>query len=125
MKTSYFGYLKHITNPLSISGKAPDWYVGPQCRKLAPKWEFFSAYRAGEIDEDEYTKEFYEQVLKPLSARDMYEFLTKTYGDDVILLCYEKPGEFCHRRIVAGWFEEALGVDVPEYTNTPSKYLQF
>lgn len=116
MKTSYFGNLKHLKNPLSISGKAPDWFAGPQCKKLAPTWEIFSAYRSGEIDEEGYTREFYEQVLKPLNPHDMYSYLTKTYGEDVILLCYEKPGDFCHRRIVANWFEESLGIEVPEFT---------
>lgn len=36
------------------------------------------------------------------------------YGPDVVLLCYEKPGQFCHRRLVAEWFEQELGLVVPE-----------
>ena len=30
------------------------------------------------------------------------------------MLCWEPPGKFCHRRLVAKWLEEHLGVDVPE-----------
>lgn len=29
-------------------------------------------------------------------------------------VCWEAPGEFCHRRLVAAWLETALGVTVPE-----------
>jgi uncharacterized protein (DUF488 family) len=35
-------------------------------------------------------------------------------GSEAVLLCWEAPGRFCHRRLVATWLEEALGVDVPE-----------
>lgn len=121
MKTSYFANLKNVSNPLSISGKAPDWYTGPQCKILAPKWEFFNDYKNGVITADEYTDQFYKLVLKPLNVYDTYHMLIKEYGEDVTLLCYEKPGQFCHRRIVATWFEEGLGVDVPEL-ELPTKH---
>jgi uncharacterized protein (DUF488 family) len=35
-------------------------------------------------------------------------------GQDAILLCWEKPGEDCHRRLVAEWLEGLLGIKVPE-----------
>jgi hypothetical protein len=35
-------------------------------------------------------------------------------GEDTILLCWEAPGKFCRRRLVAAWLEEKLGVQVPE-----------
>ena len=34
--------------------------------------------------------------------------------DNSILLCYEDNLDFCHRHIVAAWFELLLGVTVPE-----------
>lgn len=114
MKTSYFANLLNVRTPLSISGKAPDWYKGPQFKILAPKYEFFAAYKAGEIDSDGYTSEYKRLVLRPLNPRLIYDRLTEEHGRDVTLLCYEKPGEFCHRRLVAEWFETELGVKVPE-----------
>jgi len=114
MNTSYFAKLKSITNPLSISGKAPDWYSGPQYRILAPKYGFFSAYKAGEIDSVGYTECYYDQVLRHLDASQVYQYLVQTYGENVTLLCYEKPGDFCHRRLVADWFETYLGIPVLE-----------
>lgn len=107
MFTSYFSNLRNVTNPLSISGKAPDWYSGPQFKVLAPKWSFFKAYKDGKITSDEYTSEYYRLVLDELDPHKTYRYLIDMYGEDVTLLCYEKPGDFCHRRIVASWFEAA------------------
>jgi len=35
-------------------------------------------------------------------------------GEGVILLFWARPGDFCHRHLVAEWFEEMLGAPVPE-----------
>lgn len=46
--TSYFAQLKNFPKdfvPISICGKAPDWYQGLQYKKLAPKWEFFQEWK--------------------------------------------------------------------------------
>ncbi|EDW8799046.1 TPA: hypothetical protein G8N45_002632 [Salmonella enterica] len=32
-----------------------------------------------------------------------------------VLMCWEKPGEFCHRQLVARWFRRELGISVEEY----------
>ena len=40
--------------------------------------------------------------------------IASLFGEDASLLCYEKPGDFCHRRIVAEWLEKGTGVVVPE-----------
>lgn len=42
--TSYFAKLKSLPDnivPISICGKAPNWYTGLQYKKLAPKYDFF------------------------------------------------------------------------------------
>jgi len=40
--------------------------------------------------------------------------VAKELGQDSILLCWEKPEEFCHRIVVAEWLREA-GIEVEEY----------
>jgi uncharacterized protein (DUF488 family) len=45
--------------------------------------------------------------------------LQKLAGDKIpCLLCYEKPGDFCHRHIVAEWLHNNLGVHVEEFNGT-------
>lgn len=41
--TTYFGNLKKLPKniiPISICGKAPNWWTGRQYKKLAPKYDF-------------------------------------------------------------------------------------
>lgn len=107
--TSYFANLKNIPEkivPVSICGKAPDWYNGLQFKKLAPKYNFFMEYKQ-DHDEEKYIKCFNEQVLFYLNANDIAIQLRKLAGtSDIVLICYEKPGDFCHRHIVLNWLKE-------------------
>ena len=90
-------------------------YIGDCFLSLAPKKDFFKTWRhnRGLIDEktnnEYYIREFYEQVLKHLNPEETYQKL-----DNSILLCYEKHNEFCHRHIIAAWFELTLGFEVLE-----------
>ena len=108
--TSYFAKLKSLPKtiqPISICGKAPDWYSGLQYKKLAPKYDFFKVWR--EIhDNNYYIKCFNEQVLSKLDAFDVVTELYKlSYGKDFALICYEKPDDFCHRHLVSEWLRQS------------------
>jgi hypothetical protein len=118
MFTGYFAKLKEYKQagltPISISGKAPDWYDGLQYRKLAPKWIFFNEWKNGSHkgDNEYYISQFDAQVLAPLTVESVLTDLANLSGvelDKVILLCYEKPADFCHRHLVADWINEHKG----------------
>lgn len=122
--TSYFAKLRSLPEnivPVSICGKAPDWYTGAQYKKLAPKYDFFMEWkRTG--DNDYYIKCFKEQVLDKLSyisivnhlqlmlpydmRVDMDSDVTINTKYHVALICYEKPTDFCHRHLVADWLNQ-------------------
>jgi len=122
--TSYFAKIKQLEKnsivPISICGKAPDWYKGLQYKKLAPKYGFFMEWKKNH-DNDYYIRCFKEQVLDKLNAEDvvkeldnllLYETTAIDYRGDfkeipkIALICYEKPSDFCHRHLVADWFNE-------------------
>lgn len=107
--TSYFAKLKSLPNniiPISICGKAPDWYKGLQYKKLAPKYDFFMKWKDNH-DNDYYTKCFNEQVLDKLDVEDtVSELIDLHSGIDIALICYEKPEDFCHRHLVAEWLRK-------------------
>lgn len=112
MFTGYYAKMKKYTDagliPVSIAGWAPDWYNGLQYKKLAPKWQFFNEWKNGSHkgDNDYYIREFNAQVLNKLDAFAVISELEKMTGVDdskIILLCYEKPKDFCHRHLVANW----------------------
>lgn len=109
--TSYFGKIKSLPDnfiPISICGKAPNWYNGLQYKKLAPKLYFYIKWRENH-DNDYYTKCFKEQVLDRLDANtvvmELKHLCHKSVYEDIniVLLCYEKPSDFCHRHLVAEW----------------------
>ncbi len=90
-------------------------YNGKCYPKLAPKLQFWKIWHdsIGTISDEEnnkfYIQQYYVQVLSKLDPEQVYREL-----DDSVLLCYEDNTEFCHRHIVAAWFEILLGVTVPE-----------
>ena len=112
--TSYFAMAKYIKNPLSISNMTPAWYKGNALKMLAPPFQLIEMFKSGYISEKDFTIDFKEQVLAPLNPKDVYSYIVDKFGDDATLLCYEKSGDFCHRRLVAQWFEKGLGFKVPE-----------
>ena len=123
--TSYFAKLKSLPDnivPISICGKAPDWYKGLQYKKLAPKYDFFMKWKENH-DNDYYIKCFNEQVLSKLSATDVVsDFSRLSHGfntgeNDICLICYEKSSDFCHRHLVANWLRQR-GFDIEEYNFT-------
>lgn len=115
--TSYFAKLSKLPPdiiPISICGKAPAWYNGLQFKKLAPKYDFFVKWKQ-DHDNDYYIERFNDEVLKPLNVETVIaELEVLADGEDVALICYEKPEDFCHRHLVAAWLDEN-GVECPEY----------
>lgn len=113
--TSYFAKLKSLPDniiPISICGKAPDWYTGLQYKKLAPKYDFFMKWKENH-DNDYYIKCFNEQVLDKINIltvlRDLIDLANANgnlNGKEFCLICYEKPSDFCHRHLVSAWLNE-------------------
>ena len=90
-------------------------YEGECFPDLAPGRDFWYIWHnnIGQVDELEnnkyYIEQYYDTVLSKLDPKDTYQKL-----DDSILLCYEESYEFCHRHIVAAWFELYLDVTIPD-----------
>jgi hypothetical protein len=95
--------------PVSIARYPLRYYTGLRYSKLAPlDWML-------KLPEREYITEYNSRILgalNPSTIVDELNFLSK--GKDVVLLCYEKEGDFCHRRLVAKWLENHLSINVPE-----------
>ena len=104
--TSYFANLKKLPDnvvPISICGKAPDWYSGLQYKKLAPKYHFFMEWKRTH-DNAYYVEHFEREVLAELDADTVFnELSAMSDGKTFALICYERPGDFCHRHLVADW----------------------
>ena len=110
METSYFAKFNDEKLGVSISRVTPKWSnITQEYKALAPSWNLVSDYKSGKIDKDGYTKRYYEETLSKLDSKTVYNYLK-----DKVLLCYEKPSDFCHRHLVASWIESELGIKVYE-----------
>ena len=118
--TSYFAKLRTLPDniiPISICGKAPEWYKGLQYKKLAPKYDFFMKWKENH-DNDYYIKCFKEQVLNELNPYEVIDELYNLSEDkDIVLICYEKPDNFCHRHLVREWFNNN-GIECKEWVES-------
>lgn len=109
MNTSYYAKSSNNFNAVSVAARAPLYYSGRQYKKLAPKLWFFTRYKK-DGDEAFYTEQYQKEVLDKLDPKQVYEEL----GENAVLICWEAPGKFCHRHLIARWFEKHLGVIVRE-----------
>lgn len=107
--TSYFAKLKALPEniiPISICGKAPNWYKGLQYKKLAPKYDFFMKWKENH-NNDYYIEHFQKEVLDQLDILTVIRNLMDLADGKIpCLICYEKPNDFCHRHLVADWLNK-------------------
>jgi uncharacterized protein (DUF488 family) len=109
MKTSNFKRYKG-NKGVAICLYPPLDYSGGHLPSLAPEKKTFFAKKSDQIDEKEYEKQYREGVLSKLDPKELYDHLRGQ-----VLLCWEEPGDFCHRRILADWIQEKIGIEVPEW----------
>lgn len=109
--TSYYARSGKHPNAVAISVISPSFYQGKKYLNLAPTWDLLRAYKSGQVDDKGYTEWYLrllqERKLTPQSVVDDLE-------EGSVLLCYEGPGKFCHRHVVAEWLEAGADVEVTE-----------
>ena len=109
MTTGSFRNCGNMKGAVAISNGAPDFFRGPRYKLVAPRWDMLRMPR------EEYDREF-DFILARLDPEEVYRDLVALGGEDAILLCWEKPNTWCHRRRIAEWLENSLtGVVISEY----------
>ena len=111
--TSNFSSVKNLVKqgivPIGTVIFPPKWYTGLNYQVLAPRPEMLK------MSETVYVLKYME-ILARLKPEVVIQDLVKLgNGKDVALLCFEKPGDFCHRQLVCKWlndFLESVGSDV-------------
>jgi uncharacterized protein YeaO (DUF488 family) len=112
--TSNYARNGNHPNAMAISASVPKWFDKPQLKSLAPTWDMINAFKAGELTEEEYSSLYVELLeTRELDPKEVFESLP----NGAILLCYEKPNEFCHRRVLAKWLEEANKQPILEWVS--------
>jgi uncharacterized protein YeaO (DUF488 family) len=124
--TGYFAYnTRHINSdmvPVSISLGTPRWFKGThEMKSLAPSREILAITKKGGEDATGAYTEAFRNYLGALNREVIVQKIAKISqengGAPVVLCCYEKLEDFCHRHIVADWLNEELpeGSKVEEF----------
>jgi len=87
------------------------WLRGIRTYKpLYPPKDLYWDYLNGKISDEQYRIRYHIKVLSKLNPEKVYQDL----GQDTTILCFCKQGNFCHREVIAEWFYDHLGIEVPE-----------
>lgn len=107
--TSYFAKLNKLPSdviPISIALKTPYWFKGLEYKKLAPSFDILKRWKESH-NIAEYTRWFEREVLANLDAEQVFQELSSmAKGKKIVLVCYERIDDFCHRHLVADWFRK-------------------
>ena len=97
---------------IGISRGTPRWDAGFRYRRF---WGLAPDDATWAHEDLEAFETSYRAQLERLGAGGILADLERIAGDGAaVLLCWEKPGEFCHRRVLAEWLHERTGIVVPE-----------
>jgi len=124
--TSYFAKLESIRKagiiPVGIALYKPQWFTGSSAYSLAPMPKMFH----GSITQEKYIELYQKEILDNINLYALQEqFKVFSAGQDIALLCYEKPGEFCHRHLFAKWFNGKTGFVVEEFEQPKTSLALF
>lgn len=110
--TSYFANWRKFppgAKVIGITRYPPNNFKGLNWNELAPSQKLLNEWKTKSMNE----KEFYWQYLRELINKDKSTIkgelrqLDKQAGN-VVLCCYEKKGDFCHRHILAEWLDMGI-----------------
>ncbi|MDD3655011.1 MAG: hypothetical protein PHO01_12700 [Desulfotomaculaceae bacterium] len=109
--TSNFKIAGHLPQGIAVCRSVPRGWRGRRYPALAPSKQLLQMGLKRQVDHGTWAILYKKQVLDNL---DPQKVLSDLGGDNFIMLCWEAPGEVCHRRQIAHWLEEKLGIEVPE-----------
>lgn len=77
-----------------------DTTVKTGIKAFAPQWDMVMGVKQGTLTPEQYT-ERYEELMEFSEVAYEEEWEDLLSREEVILLCYCKPGDFCHRHLLA------------------------
>lgn len=111
ISTSYFAQLRKIEAmagavPVAVCRYPPDWYKVEVYKKIAPDYSMMTGMKNADTREyfkSKYLKEVLGRLEPGIVEKDIAAIVERNGGAFAVLLCFEKPADFCHRHLVAEW----------------------
>ena len=85
--------------------------------ELSPTKELLNGFKYGNISEEEFTTKFdnYLSNISPSNIVGQLDAISMLQGGkDIVLVCYEKTGDFCHRHIISDWLTTNTDYNIEE-----------
>lgn len=123
--TSYFGNSRKLSAAgvkiICVAIGRPRFLHVPQMLNVAP-----TRYMLTDACTHEEYLRLYDQILNSQDAHQVVKQIESlSDGFDVALCCYEKPGDFCHRHILAKWITDNTGIEIKEFGVVEKKAPEF
>ena len=108
--TSYFAFIPKLPSDMlkiSVSLYTPQWAKADGCFScLNPTEQLLREAKSGTISPAKAMKKISQRdsrkiIRRPSLREELIEMLNRSNKQRLALLCYEKPGEICHRRFIA------------------------
>lgn len=117
--TSYFDRVRHFDKDsymaVSISRFPPKWFHGVKCFAFAPSVRLLRSYKSG-LSKADYVMRYRSECLDRCDVREVFVRLAKlANGRDIVLMCFEPMGAFCHRHVLSDYVFEKYGYRIKEF----------
>lgn len=100
---------KDFSNIVAISRTSPEWFKGENRLDLAPTWHVLRTFQTSRklpSDKQKYTMDYISNLRKTTDLLEVVESL-----NNKSVVCYEEPGEFCHRFLLIEYLESIFNID--------------
>lgn len=116
--TSYFSKAVFLDESkymvVAISRYVPMGFSGVRELIFAPSRKLLMSYKKG-LSQGLYTQMFLNELRNEDCLYSVFKDLARlSHGRDIVLCCYEKPGDFCHRRLIADFVLSHWNYDIKE-----------
>ena len=116
IRTSYYSKAANISGFVKIGISRTSPYLVPTIEELYPTWDIINEYK-NSGDEERFIRRYKSEILSNTSIdavmSKIRRICAQQHSYNVLLLCYEGKGKFCHRQVVAEWLRSA-GYSVEE-----------
>lgn len=128
MKTSYYAKFSRLSKeeksryiPVLISTSLPKWFLDREeyymeYKLLAPSSDNVFKLKNNKMSQEDFINA-YTDKLKELDLEQILEDLYDYEGitdTEIVLLCYEKSTDFCHRHILREYLNENFNTNITE-----------
>lgn len=115
--TSYFANLRKLNKDkfrfVSIAARKPD-FCGNDVEDwsfLGPSLKLVKSLKKGEITKEQYTEIYLTNIINQWPR--IKDFICLNENENIVLLCYEKSTDFCHRHLLRN-FLNIKGIECKE-----------